>query len=767
MAKKSAAAPKAASGTPGTPGPGTLVIVESPTKAKTIEKILGPGYIVKASFGHVRDLPKGEIGVDVQNGFRPTWRMLPEKVDKVKDIKALAQRAGDVVLATDLDREGESIAWDLAELLDLDLQKAQRVVFHEVTPQAIGEAFRQRRPLNKDLVEAQRARRILDRLIGYEVSPLLGRKIQWGLSAGRVQSVALRLVVEREREIRKFVPEEYWSITADLAPTRKLEDRFRAKLHSKNGKTIPARSITNAAEADALVAALKSATYSIEDITEKPREKNAPPPFETTTLQVAASNKLGFAAKRTMKVAQELYEGMDVGGTRVGLITYMRTDSITVAPPAQAEAREHIAQAYGAEYVPATANTYKAKKQAVKTQEAHECIRPTSVERTPDKVRPYLSEEQYKLYTLIWRRFLASQMSAARFKVRTVTVKAEVDAKTRYGFRTSVETMLFPGWKAAWGITTDEAAAKDAEASVAEGEQEKAEEQIGGRLPIDLVVGEACRLFELFPEQHFTEPPPHYTEATLVKALKDHGIGRPSTYAPTLATIIDTRGYLRRESKALLSTEIGEAVTDFIVERFPETFALDYTAKMETQLDEIAAGQMRAVIMLARFWEPFLERLGGAKEAQSQKILEKLGRPCPECGKELIRRRGRFGPFVSCSGYPACKFIEKKEKAPVVPTGVACPNCGKDIVERRNRRRGTIFYGCVGYPACTWLTNDRPLRDRYCPACEHFLVDRRGRETCPRCEPPPPRRERQAGPTPAVEVSGEPAAPEAPPASAA
>lgn len=728
-----------------------MVVVESPTKANTIQRILGDQYKVYASQGHIRDLPKNGLAVDVLNGFKPTWDWTDEKHQAIANkLQHEAKTASSVVLATDMDREGEAIAWHLAEILQVDPTTQCRAVFHELTPRAIKEAFAQRRALDADRVDAQFARRILDRLVGYEVSALLWRKVRRGLSAGRVQTVALRLIVEREREIKAFIPVEYWYIDADLAATRKPEDRFTARLKTKNGKNIGDRNITTKDEADALVADMQKAAYSVESITEKGQEQKMSGPYETSTLQSDASNKLNFPNKRTMSVAQSLYEGVQIGSGREGLITYMRTDSLSVAPEAQKEAKELIKEIWGEEYVPAKYNVFDAKKSkkgdkvAVKPQEAHECIRPTSVRNTPSKMKGYLNDDQYRLYKLIWQRFMASQMTPAKFNVRTVLIKAEVDPKLRYGLRTAVKQLIFPGWKAAWGIKSDEQAKQEQKQLEQEEGAAKDEDMAAGKLPLDLKEGEPCDLFAITPSQHYTEPPPHYTEATITSTLKELGIGRPSTYVSIINTVV-SRLYVEKQGKALLSTMTGETTCDFLVEQFPEVFNTDFTAKMEEELDDVAEGDLKSVIMLTRFWGPMVKKLGvAAKSAPTAHPMELLGRPCPMCGKEMAKKAGIYGEFIGCTGYtadPPCKYIEKPDKLPTVSTNVPCPECGKDIVERHRKKDRSLFFGCSGFPKCHYLMNDRPV-DEKCPTCGH-LLGLRGEEQvklCPTCAPKPKRK---------------------------
>ncbi len=688
---------------------GKLVIVESPAKAKTVGRFLGKGYTVKASVGHVRDLLRSQLSVDVENDFTPKYRVPNEKKAVVKEIKSLAKKAEEVYLATDPDREGEAIAWHLLESADIDPRLTKRVVFHEITEPAVAEAFAHPRGIDMSLVDAQQARRVLDRLVGYNLSPLLWRKVRGRLSAGRVQSVALRLVVEREREIQAFVPEEYWTVEAEFLPEGG-KDSFIARFARLDGEEPVLKS-----EADVrpLLMDMEQAAYIISKIKRGERKRNPSAPFTTSTMQQEASRRLGYTARRTMALAQQLYEGMDVGeGGSVGLITYMRTDSTNVAETAQAEARQFIGERYGQKYMPDEPPRYKTKTQGA--QEAHEAVRPTSVMRHPEKVKDYLNRDQFRLYQLIWQRFVASQMSPAIYD----TLSVEVTGKTahhEYLFRASGSSVRFAGYL----VVYEEAK-----------EEDKVEEEEETRIPADLSEGQAQKLVRLIPEQHFTQPPPRYTEATLVRTLEENGIGRPSTYAPILGTI-QQRGYVVRDAKRLIPTETGIQVNDMITEHFPEVVDLGFTAHMEEDLDRIAAGEQPWVETVREFYAPFYAQVERADKLipERKAELEKIGRACPQCGHDLVIRWGRFGKFISCSNFPECRYTE----AWLEKIGVRCPKDGGEIVERKTRK-GRIFYGCANYPNCDFTSWKRPLPVA-CPNCGGLLVvaDKRNAQ-CLQCE---------------------------------
>ena len=699
----------------------SLDVVESPTKARTVKKLLDRKYEVVASMGHVKDLPRSQLGVDIDHEFAPKYVVPKGKGPVIKELKAAAKKASAVYLATDPDREGEAISWHLASILNHVNSKIKRIEFHEVTKDAVRKALQAPRDIDASLVNAQQARRILDRLVGYKISPLLWRKVRGGLSAGRVQSVAVRLICEREREIDAFVPQEYWSIAARL--TREIEDApFIARLVGKDGGKIE---IHDEATARAIVQELTPSTYRVAEIRRRDQQRHPAAPFTTSTLQQEANRKLGFSAARTMVVAQQLYEGLDVGpeGT-VGLITYMRTDAVRVAEEAQQQAREHISRAFGAEYVPAQPRQYTSRRTS---QGAHEAIRPTSVHRTPDLVKPFLKADQYKVYRLIWERFLASQMASAVLDTLAVDITAGP-----YLFRATGSRVKFPGFLRVYLEGRDN------------GEEEAAE----GWLP-DVQQGERLRLLGLDPAQHFTQPPPRYTEATLVRALEERGIGRPSTYAPIIETI-KQRGYVEVEDRRMYPTELGALVNSLLVEHFPTVVDVDFTAHMEEDLDKVEEGQEDWVRLLHEFYGPFAEVLHKAEQNIEEVEIapEEIGEPCPRCGRPLVKRRGRFGQFIACSGYPACSYTRP------VGIGVRCPLDGGEIVERRTRK-GRMFYGCANYPACTFTSWDRPT-GRSCPICGQMLVSKRARrdaqatvlcsnKTCGYKEAPKPREAEQVG----------------------
>lgn len=692
------------------PRSGKLVIVESPAKARTVGRFLGKGYTVKASVGHVRDLLRSQLSVDVEHDFAPKYRVPNEKKQVVRELKEMASRAEEIYLATDPDREGEAIAWHLMEAAQIDPQRARRVVFHEITEGAVQEAFAHARDLDMALIDAQQARRVLDRLVGYSLSPLLWRKVRSRLSAGRVQSVALRLVVEREREIAAFQPQEYWTIGAEFRPEG-LRQSFMARL-VKVDEADPV--LPDEAAVKSLVADMEPASYAISQLKRGERRRSPAAPFTTSTLQQEASRRLGYTARRTMALAQQLYEGIDLGQGAVGLITYMRTDSTNVAEVAQEEARAFIHERYGEKFLPEQPPKYKTKVRGA--QEAHEAIRPTSVLRQPESLREVLNRDQFRLYQLIWQRFVASQMSPAVYDTQSVEVTGRGAAHT-YLLRASGSTLLFPGFLIVYEEARDE-------------DQAPAEEEAEARIPAGLQEGQAQTLVRLLPEQHFTQPPPRYSEATLVRTLEEYGIGRPSTYAPILGTL-QQRGYVVRENKRLLPTETGFLVNDLLIEHFPEVMDVGFTAQMEEDLDRIAAGELPWVGVIRRFYEPFSLKVQQAEERipVQNNGPEPIGRACPECGKELVIRWGRYGKFISCSGFPACRHTE----AWLEKIGVTCPKDGGEIVERKTRK-GRTFYGCANYPACDFTSWKLPL-PRPCPACGGLLVvaDKQNAQ-CLQCE---------------------------------
>ncbi len=689
-------------------GTNRLVIVESPAKARTVGKFLGSAYRVRASVGHVRDLLRSQLSVDVENDFEPRYRVPKEKAQVVKELQGEVKNAAEVYLATDPDREGEAIAWHLIEAAKIDEDQARRVVFHEITRDAIEQAFSHPRAIDMQLVNAQQARRILDRLVGYKISPILWDKVRSRLSAGRVQSVALRLVVEREREIQAFVPVEYWSIEAELAKeeTRRQKKRpsFIAKLWRINGQEVDLKTESDTVK---IVDDLENATYTVARVDKRERRRNPSPPFTTSTMQQEASRRLGFTARRTMGVAQGLYEGVDIGpeGT-VGLITYMRTDSTNVAEVAQREAREFIGGKYGQHFMPPQPPVYKTRAKGA--QEAHEAIRPTSVFRTPEAMKPYLERDQFRLYEIIWKRFVASQMAAAIMDVTTVDIDARPAHRPdgelpTYLFRATGSIIKFPGF-----LVLYEEAREEGEGPAEEGE---------GKILPPLTVGEILDLIRLIPEQHFTQPPPRYSEATLVKALEEYGIGRPSTYAPIISTI-QQRGYVERVDRRLFPTELGFTVNDLLVAHFPEIVDVGFTAQMESNLDLIASGEREWVPVLREFYDPFAVTVTRA-EANMPKVEmapEYTGETCEKCGSPMIVKVGRYGRFVACSNFPACR----NAKAYQIKTGAICPECGGDLVEKKTRRN-RVFYGCANYPTCNFATWQKPLAQP-CPACGGLLT---------------------------------------------
>ena len=681
----------------------SLVVVESPTKVKTIQKYLNSSFIVKASMGHVRDLPKSQLGVDPKKGFKPKYVVSPGKKKVLDELKKAATKTDTLYVATDPDREGEAIGWHLAQELDVDKKNVYRISFNEITERAVKAAFAKPGRIDLRKVDAQQARRVLDRLVGYSLSPLLWDKVQRGLSAGRVQSVAVRLIVDRERDIQAFVPVEYWSLHARLAA--KLPPEFVGTLKEVGGEKA---SLPNEDATRALMASLDGARFVVRSVTRGERRRNPAPPFITSTLQQEAGRKLGFSAKKTMTIAQQLYEGVDVGTEGpVGLITYMRTDSVRVAREAQEEARGWIVGRLGRDYVPDAPPAYRSRGSA---QEAHEAVRPSDVRREPKDVTRFLSPEQLALYRLIWERFLASQMMPAVYDTLTVDIDAG-----RCLFRAQGSTLRFKGFTAVYEESREDEAAS-------------AEEDPEGAIP-NLEEGEVLRLRVLEPKQHFTQPPPRYTEASLIKALEELGIGRPSTYASILSTIVNDRGYVRRERRALVPTELGMAVTDKLKPYFPEIMDVEFTAQMEDHLDKIEEGERTWVETVKEFYEPFKRDLARAKkEMASEKAGEPAGEPCPDCGEQLLRRRGRFGMFLACSAYPDCRYtrdLNGGERAEELPTDETCPTCGKPMVIKHGRFGK--FIACSGYPECK---TTKPITlGIACPApgCAGQLVERRSR----------------------------------------
>ncbi len=776
--KAKPAATRSRSGVPSAAGK-RLVIVESPAKARTVGQILGNRYVVAASMGHVRDLPKSTLGVNTEEEFAPKYLTMKDKRDLVKGLKEAGARASDIFLATDPDREGEAISWHLqaAAGWDKNAKPPKRVVFHEITKQAVEEAFEHPREIDMELVNAQQARRILDRLVGYEISPLLWLKVQLGLSAGRVQSVALRMIVEREREIAAFKPEEWWSLEAELFKDTNPPanpNTFTATLHSREGARRK-MSIPNEESARSLEAELKSAAYSVDKVEKKPRRQRPAPPFITSTLQQEAGRKLRFTAQRTMALAQQLYEGLNIGNEgSVGLITYMRTDSVNVSETAVRETREYIRERFGKEYAPDKPRSYRTRSK--NAQEAHEAIRPTSIRRTPQAMAAYLDRDQLRLYTLIWERMVASQMADALLEATTVEIYATcaTPSDSVFRFRATGSVLKFAGFRAVYLEGRDDS-----------GDSEE------GALP-ELAEGDGLVNQELKANQHFTQPPPRFTEATLIKEMEDKGIGRPSTYAPTIATLVE-REYVEREQRRLLPTELGCTVTDLLTAHFSDVMDLNFTARMEEDLDSVAQGEQDWVPMLREFYGPFHQAVNAAEKEFSP--------VCEKCGKLMTMKMGRFGRFLACTGYPECQNIrnmrnngerppdeetdevcERCERPMVIKTGrygrflactgynaednpcdnrrnivkkseVPCPKCGGDLVERRARKSGRPFWGCANYPKCEFLVNTEPL-PMPCPECNGMLVSRaRGKAACSVCK--------WKGDPPGIESDGTPSKAEA------
>ncbi len=720
--------------------PSKLIIVESPSKAKTIQKYLGPGFRVQASMGHVRDLPKSKLGVDVEHDFAPVYEVSEGKQKIVKELQTAIRGASEVYLATDPDREGEAIAWHVLEAAKIPKGKpVYRVSFQEITKSAVQDAVAHPRQIDRHLVDAQQARRVLDRLVGYRLSPLLWDKVRRGLSAGRVQSVAVRLVVEREREIEGFKPQEYWTIEADLAKHVPQVQKFRAVLVERAGKKLGKFAIESQDAAGAIVADLGGADYVVRTITRKDKRRTPAPPFTTSTLQQEAGRKLGMSAKTTMRVAQQLYEGVDIGGSEgsIGLITYMRTDSLNVSKDAQVEARALIGERYGAAYVPERPNVYKTRAKGA--QEAHEAIRPTSARRLPENLRAALTRDQQRLYDLIWKRFIASQMAAAIFDSTTVDIAAGRNIRGNGGagsapylFRAAGSVLRFPGFLAVYNVSLDE------------GEDDEDKEAL---LP-PLTEGELLRLLELLPLQHWTQPPPRYTEASLVKELERLGIGRPSTYAPTISTITE-REYVQVAEKKLVPTTLGSLVNDLLVAHFPEIVDYNFTSQMEQQLDDIAEGGRAWVPVIRGFFEPFERTLAAAqqemKSVKGEGIATNL--QCPSCGAPLTVKLGKRGEFLACSRHPECTFtgdlvrdaggqIQLAEQPELAGVDQTCDKCGRPMAVKKSKFG--MFLACTGYPECKntrdlaktsegTLQVAETITDRLCEKCGKPMVQKKGR----------------------------------------
>lgn len=738
----------------------SLVIVESPAKAKTIEKFLGKGYKVLASYGHVRALPSKQGSVDTEKGFEPLYQVLPDSKKHISALKKEAAKAEELILATDLDREGEAIAWHLLEALGIDESankpQVKRVVFNEITKDAILDAMAEPRTISHELVDAQQARSILDYLVGFNLSPFLWKKIRYGLSAGRVQSVALRLICERQKEIDAFEAQEYWTIDASLQTDDQAQ--FTARLHTLDGKRLDKLAIGSEKDAQAILDGLSGADWQVASLVKKQKKRNPAAPFITSTLQQEASRKLGFSARKTMSLAQKLYEGIDIGAEgSVGLITYMRTDSVTLSTQATDEARQVIIDKFGSQYALDKARVYKTKSK--NAQEAHEAIRPTSVARIPTEIKKSLSPDQFKLYNLIWQRTVASQMATAIFDATTV----DISAGSRCGFRASGQVIRFPGFMKLYIEGVDAKAEK--EESVAPDSEEKE-----GTLP-SMEEGQPLALQELLPEQHFTQPPPRFTEASLVKTLEEYGIGRPSTYASIIQTLV-TRKYVRLDGKAFIPEDIGKVVSDLLVQHFSTYVDYDFTAGLEEQLDAISRGEKQWKPMLGEFWQPFIDLLKKKEEEvkKSDVTTEATDKSCPECSKPLVIKLGRRGKFLACSGFPDCRYTEplptNGEEAPaeepvlsdvkcdkcgapfliktgrygkyhacsaypeckntqplVKPkgTGITCPQCKEGEIQEKKSRYGKIFYSCNRYPKCKYALWNKPV-EQECPSCKNPLL---------------------------------------------
>ncbi len=668
-----------------------LVIVESPAKAKTIKKYLGKNYSVIASMGHLRDLPKSSLGVDVEHNFEPKYITIRGKGDLMAKLKKEAKNAKKVFLATDPDREGEAISWHLTQALGIDDKSTYRVAFNEITKSAIQNAIKQPRKINYDLVDAQQARRVLDRIVGYSISPLLWKKVKKGLSAGRVQSVATRLIVDREREINAFVPEEYWTLDALLQQKGKSEG-FTASFYGKSKKI----ELKTQEQVKSILDELKNAEYKVASVKKSEKTRNPSPPFITSTLQQEASRKLNYSSKKTMQAAQQLYEGVDVEGLgTIGLITYMRTDSLRIATEAREATEEYIRNTFGKQYLPEKPRFYKSKKGA---QDAHEAIRPTDVSLSPERVKGSLKPELFKLYKLIWERFVASQMQSALYD----TVSADIEAGG-YIFKASGSKLKFAGFMKLY----------------VEGRDDKEDDE--GTVPV-LEQGELLKLNKLEDKQHFTNPPQRYTEATLIKAMEEEGIGRPSTYSPTITTIL-ARGYVKREGKSLLPTELGTVVTELMIDHFTQIVDIEFTANMERQFDEIEDGEVKWVQVIRDFYSPF--------ELTLKKTEDEIGNieiapevsdvPCEKCGRLMVYKMGRFGKFLACPGFPECR----NAKPIIQEAGVKCPLCSGKVLVKKSKK-GKAYYGCENNPKCEFISWDLPL-DKKCPECDSYLLKKNGR----------------------------------------
>lgn len=677
-----------------------LVIVESPSKATTIKKYLGTGYSVVASMGHIIDLPKSQLGIDIEDGFNPKYITIRGKGDLVKSLKREAKTASKIFLATDPDREGEAISWHLANLLGIDKEESCRVTFNEITKKAVTQGIKEPRTINEDLVDAQQARRVLDRIVGYKISPILWKKVRKGLSAGRVQSVATKLICDREKEINEFESKEYWTVEATLFGGKK---KFKADFYGKNGRKTE---LNNKTAADKILKETEGHPFVVKSVRKASKKKVSAPPFITSTLQQEAGRKLSFTSQRTMQAAQQLYEGMNIKGKGlIGLITYMRTDSLRVSDDAINAARSFIEASYGKEYIPSKPKAYKTKKSA---QDAHEAIRPTYPEITPDSIKDSLTPDQFKIYKIIWDRFIASQMSDAIYD----TVSADIEVNSCI-FRASGQSVRFPGFTLVYTESKD------------------TDEKKESKLP-ELNEGDSLKCDKVESQQHFTQPPARYTEASLIKMLEEKGIGRPSTYSPIITTII-ARGYVVRSKKTLSPTELGMIVNDIMCDNFQNIVDVDFTANMEESLDKIEDGKLKWKSLIEEFYGPFNETLKEAEDKIGDIEIkdEESDVVCDKCGRLMVYKHGRFGKFLACPGFPECR----NTKAIVKSTGVSCPMCGKEIIEKKSRR-GKVFYGCSSFPDCDFTSWDKPTENK-CDKCGSVMFEKTGRikkKYCPNCE---------------------------------
>ena len=677
-----------------------LVIVESPSKASTIKKYLGKGYNVIASMGHVIDLPKSQIAIDFENNYEPKYITIRGKGDLVKSLKKEAKNADKIYLATDPDREGEAISWHLANLLEIDKNSDCRITFNEITKKAVSASIKSPRPINENLVDAQQARRVLDRIVGYKISPLLWKKVKKGLSAGRVQSVATKLICDRENEINEFIPREYWSLDASLMKGKK---KFTAKFYGENNKKIE---LDDEKTTKAIFNEIEKSRFTVTNIKESPKKRSPEPPFITSTLQQEASRKLNFTTVRTMQAAQQLYEGVNIKGKgQIGLITYMRTDSLRIADDARAEAEAYIKENYGKEFYPASPKIYKTKKNA---QDAHEAIRPSYIDINPESIKTSLSSDQYKIYKLIWERFMASQMSDAIYDTVSVTINAD-----KYQFKANGSSIKFAGFTLVYTESKDE------------------DEQKETKLPL-LEEGEELKLDKLIPEQHFTQPPSRYTEAALIKILEEKGIGRPSTYSPTITTII-ARGYITRSKKTLFPTELGMIVNNIISEHFKDIVDVTFTADMENNLDMVEEGKADWHKIIDDFYQPFKLTLEEAEEKIGNvEIKDEVSDVvCEKCGALMVYKQGKFGKFLACPSFPECR----NTKTIVKEIGIKCPKCDGQVIEKKSRR-GKVFYGCSQFPECDFTSWDKPV-DKICEKCGAVMFEKSGRIKkiyCAACE---------------------------------